>query len=89
MHPSVNIMYLCSLSSCLFFHIFSFHILSFLFTNDSTESYIAGLVNYDDLMVFHQAFVTKEPVNVHSLYRTLLLNYALASALAYILRNAA
>jgi len=42
----------------------------------------------DDLMVFHQSFVTKEPVNVHCLCRTLLLNYAIASALAYILRNA-
>ena len=39
-------------------------------------------------MVFHQSFVTKEPVNVHCLCRTLHLNYAIASALAYILRNA-
>jgi len=35
-------------------------------------------------MVFHQSFVTKKPVNVHCLYGTLFLNYAIASALAYI-----
>jgi len=42
----------------------------------------------DDLMVFHQTFVTKEPVNICCLCKTLLLNYAIASAVAYILRNA-
>jgi len=35
-------------------------------------------------MVFHQSFVTKEPINVHRLCRTLLSNFAIASALAYI-----
>jgi len=39
-------------------------------------------------MAFRQSFVTTEPVNVHCLCRNLLLNYAVASALAYILRNA-
>jgi len=42
----------------------------------------------DDLMVLHQSFVTKEPVNVHCMCRTLLLKYALASALSSIRRNA-
>jgi len=39
-------------------------------------------------MIFHQSFMTKEPVNVCCLCRTFLLNYAIVSALAYILRDA-
>jgi len=39
-------------------------------------------------MVFHQSFVTKGPVDVHCLCRTLLLTYDIAAELAYILRNA-
>jgi len=40
-------------------------------------------------MVFYQSFATEEPANVICLCGTLLLNYALASVLAYILCNAA
>ena len=48
--------------------VFSFHV-----TTDSTGSCTAGFARLDDLTVFHQCFVTKEPVNVCCLYGTLLL----------------
>ena len=56
--------------------------------NDSTESCIVGsrVGRPDDLMVFHQSFVIKEPINAHCLCRTF--KFSIASALAYILRKA-
>jgi len=73
-----------------FYHlVFSFHVTTY----DSTESCIAGLVDYmTSWMVFHQSFVTKQPVNGYCLSPCVVefaLNYAVASALAYIIRNAA